>query len=394
MNEEREFSFLHLFKYALRYFLIVVLCVMLGIGVGVLGLLEDTHTNYEQYTGSLRLNFGEYVAMSRPSMSLSESDFAMSTREISQILETACDASVYSSTVADYIEVLYPGVESETRKVEIFYQDLQVYYGTDSLIVNFYYDVRSEEDRAIARGVVGTYLKHAKANVEANYPEFAQPEHQNVLVLTNVQRDLSLPAEKQESNTEPSSTSRLIHVALYAMVGGVLGVVIILAMYFLDPRLKSVKDVFYNDANCEVIHADEDNSVTEFIARLKGAGAKRILLAAPIRDDKLEAWAEQLGARLTAMESEAKIVKFDAKDPEWLTHFDGQEDQESEYVIYLYNNIKDNAVFYLSSHVEATAFFVDQSNVKIKEFRAVAQEIGDRRYICTLIHNTGNVYLD
>lgn len=393
MSEEREFSFLNLFKYALRYLVIIVLCAMLGAGIGVLGIARRTNTNYERYTGVLQFNLVKYMDLTHPGETLSEGDYAVSARQVSQILETACGSVVYSKTFNEYADRLYPNTPELADRTDMFYQSLIVGYATDSLVVNFYHDIKSEEDRTLAKEVIATYLQYAQENIKANYPQFAEEAYANVLSTVDAQRDLSLPEEIKESNAKPELMSGVVNVVIYAVIGGALGCGIVFAMYFLDPRLKSVKDVFVDPAQSDVIDVGEEGAVTEFLARLKGIGVRRLLLAAPVQDAKLESFAAELEAQLKEMGNGATVINFSAEDSAWLTYFDNKV-LPTGYEIYLYNEVNANAAFYLSSKVEATAFFVDQSRVKVKLLRTLAQQLNGSKYVCTLIHSQGNVYLD
>jgi hypothetical protein len=94
------------------------------------------------------------------------------------------------------------------------------------------------------------------------------------------------------------------------------------------------------------------------------------------------------------MDTPVKVTHFDSKSASWLTHFEKDYEKSEAYEIYCYNCINPNAVYYLSGKVDATAFFVNQSCVKSKMLRGLVSQLEDNRYLCTILHSVGNVYLD
>ena len=240
---------------------------------------------------------------------------------------------------------------------------------------------------------MAAFLENAVQNVEKEHADFAALSDTNVISVSAVERDLSLPADLRESNTPPSLTSRAIDVMIFAVLGGALGVIVLLGMYFLDPRLKNLKDIFVSEAHCEVIKMEDEHAARKLIARAKAVNAKRLLLCAPIEDGKLAEFVKALSDTLAAVHSDVKVTCFDAQSANWLMHFDSAAPSEG-YEIYCYNSIDPNALYYLAGKVDASVFFVDQSRAKIKTLRALAEQLEGNPYLCTVLHSVGNVYLD
>ena len=136
--EEKEFSFGYFFKYAWRYILVIILCSALGVGVGVmLPTKATTVTKLEKYTGAIRFNVSEYTALQHPvGAELTEGDYYLYTRQLSQAIETARAPEVAADTFAALQDSLYPKLSAE-KKSEAFYKDLAIEATTDAMIVSF-----------------------------------------------------------------------------------------------------------------------------------------------------------------------------------------------------------------------------------------------------------------
>ncbi len=394
--EEKEFSFGYYFLYALRHGLIVLLCVVVGVALGLVHSLTYSTTHYEAYSGNMKFILSEYAEIMFPSLStIQQGDSDICTQQLTQIVETARDTKVMAKTFAENKNSIYSGL-SEKEKLERFYTDFTIEPGTYSFTVGFVYDVNSQSEREAVKKIVADYFVFALENVKTVYPEFEGDEYASVINIGEVERnyDFENTDEIFESNEKPS-------MVISILIGGILGVavsaVILLIMYLLDRHVKSVKNLL-SPQQAEIINADEDGSVIKFIAKLQVSDANRVLISSSIPDEGFDAWASELCNSLHLGNSKIKFVAFSesvlpdyVERGDWKT-FDGKE--EEGMVIYLYNNMTPGVLCYLANRVDGVALLLDQKNTSEKAFTKAIEDTKATKYICTVLHNVTNTYLD
>ena len=59
--EQLEFSLSRFIKYAFRYILVVVLCVAIGLGAGLMLAKNAKQANYEKYTARMSFDITQYA---------------------------------------------------------------------------------------------------------------------------------------------------------------------------------------------------------------------------------------------------------------------------------------------------------------------------------------------
>ena len=284
MTQEKEFSFIRFCKFTMRYFLIGVLLVALGLGIGAATALAANSTNYEKYTGSMTLNVAHYAALA----GLSTTDSTVLTSQASQIMETASSIRVKSQTFEALQDQLYPSVKNKSDKLKLFNPDLVIKNGTDSLTVNFIYDVTpderitEEENRALAQKVVETYLAFAAQAVREQYTVFANDAaFSQVFSVSRIQPSYELSESILDSN---KGVSLLKRAAIGGIAGAALAAALIFGLYLFDPRIKSVEDVL-PPSQATVLRVEDESAVLKIIARAKAIGAKSIALPTLSKDD-------------------------------------------------------------------------------------------------------------
>lgn len=392
MTEEKEFSFVRFLKFTLRYFLIGVLLVALGLGIGAATALASKSTGYEKYTGSMTLNVARYAALA----GLSTADSTVLTSQAAQIMETAGSISVKSRTFEALQDELYPSAKSKSDKLKLFNPDLVIKYGTDSLTVNFIYDVTPEPDwpevqkRALAQKVVQTYLAFAAQAVREQYAVFASEEaFAAAFSLSRIQQSYELSESILDSNR---GVSLLKRAAIGGIAGGALAAVLIFALYLFDPRIKSVEDVL-PPAKATVLRAENEGAAVKLMARAKLAKARRIAVVTLCQDDAYAAWVDDLVSYLKKSGASIKVVTFDANSTDWLTYFQNSDAPITDYELYFYNADNTEIAVYIASNADFSAFFVDQRRVMAKLLQKNVEGISGDSYNCTIIHNTDRAYV-
>ena len=388
--EQFELSLTRLIKYAFRYILVVVLCVAIGLGGGVLLAMNKEPANYEKYTARLTFDITQYVHATSGSVLVSEGNYHLHARQLAQIVETACGSEVAAQTFDALKNVLYEnGSKMEDSKSETFYGDLEVKLATDAFTVSFVYDVANDADRAEALKVLETYLSFAKAAVVEKYPEFATEAYANVISAGEIKQDFDMADEYIKANTEEGVLGNAL---LGAIVGGLLSAVIIFVGYFFDPRIKSVSELLPEEKS-SVLVADKEDAMLSFAACLKASNAKKLLLAAPEKDEKFSDFAERVQAYLAQTGANVKTICVDTQNAAWFTQLDEIEKTEG-YVLCLCNGAGNEVLSCLAAKTEVAALFVDQKAVMAKRLQAAVNGIEDNTYLCTVLHNVGRAYLD
>ncbi|MBE6629726.1 MAG: hypothetical protein E7624_02615 [Ruminococcaceae bacterium] len=390
MVEEKVFSFTRFVKYMLSKILILVICAVLGAGVGLLLTVGEEKQNYEKYSGRMSFDIVEYAALLKPEGHLSEGDFSAIEIHLTQIIESCRTSDVIAKTYEQVKDRLYPTWESETARNQAFYVNFLVTNGTNALNIIHYYDVRNDEDRACAVFVIDTYLQTVRETLQVKYPELAGDAYDKVVTVSEVVQDRAFSVELQTKNQRQSV---LAYILIGAVAGAVVGGGVILALYLFGTRLKSTADVLPAD-KATVIRADDAGAVGAFLARVQAAKARRIAVLTLQKDEKYEAWVAKLQDALQKSGATVKTVTFCAEGTEWISYFKERAVQESDYELYLYNDDSVEIASCLAGQAELSAFFFNQSEVKAKKLEQGVAGISGDSYSCTLIHSTNRSYLD
>ena len=386
--DQLEFSLSRFIKYALRYILVVVLCVAIGLGAGVLLAKNAKQANYEKYTARMSFDITQYARANGAVQELSEGEYNLYARQLAQVAEAACGPEVAAQTFSLLHGELYVSGHQDDKS-ETFYADLEIKPGVDAFVVSFVYNVQNEGDRAEAQKVISTYLDQAIATVQAKYPEFASAGYANVIVKGEVKQDFDLKEDYLEANSPQGIMGKAL---LGIIAGGALSAVIIFAAYFLDPRIKSLKELLPEEKSA-VLLADSENAVLALAARIKASGANRVLLAAPAADAAFAAFAERLQAYLAQTGANVNTISVDTQNAAWFAQLD-QPEQAEGYTLCLCNGAGNEVLSYLAGKADMTALFVDQKKVMAKTLKAAADEIPANAYLCTVLHNIGRAFLD
>ena len=390
--EEKEFSFGYFFKYAWRYVIVILLCSAIGLGLGVIFAGRTTQSSVsEKYTATIRFNSNKYAEAVHVG-ELTEADYALYSRMLSQILETAHSPEVAANTYISVKDSLYTNKAGRTvsDKSQKFHENLELVVNTDAIVVSFTYAVESDEDKALAKKVVETYVQKATDNVKSKHPEFAEEAFAGIITVSEIEQTFELDKKKIE---QPFTLSPLLGAVLGAMIGAILGAVVLFVAYLADPRIKTVKDVL-PEGCCSVVCADRADGVTNFAALVKAADAKKILIAAPVADALCGEWTDKLSAYLTATGAKVKKVIFEAGNPVWFNYFENAKGETADFELYVCDNAESGVVAYISRNTDVAAVFADLKAVKAKTLKATVESTDGCQYLCTLTHGAGRAYLD
>jgi len=392
MTQEKEFSFVRFFKFTLRYFLVGVLLVALGLGIGAATALSTKKTNYEKYTGTMTLNVANYAAAS----GISTTESTVLSSQASQIMEAAGAESVKSQAFATLCKEIYPDVADETDKLRLFNANLEIKYGTASLTVSFIYDVTAESaggeqaKRELAQRAVTSYLKLATMAVREQYPVLNDDAtFAKVFSISRVQPSYDLSESVLASNKGVSVVSRAM---LGGIAGGVLAAALIFSLYLFDPRIKSVEDVLPPE-KATVLRFEDENAAVKLMARAKVAGARRIAILSLSKEDSYEKWTEHFVDYLKKSGAAVKVVSFTAQGTEWLSYFQAPTKDEADLELYLYNEEVAGIASYIASNADMSVFFVNQRAVMAKTLQKNVEAISNNSYNCTILYNTDRAYV-
>lgn len=386
--EQLEFSLSRFIKYAFRYILVIVLCVAIGLGAGLMIGKSAKQANYEKYTARMSFDITQYARANAAFNNITEGDYNLYARQLMQVVEAACGPEVAAKTFNLLQTDLYNASHAD-QKSESFYKDLEVKPGTDAFTVSFVYDVQNDGDRVEAQKVISTYLEQAVATVQAKYPEFATEAYADVIAKSEVTQDFDLKDEYLEANAGQGVFGMVL---LGAIAGAALAAVIVFAGYFLDPRIKSVKELLPEEKST-VLRVDDENAVLAFAARIKASEAKSILLASPVQDGAFEGFVARVQEYLEKAGAALQVITVDTQNAAWLTQLEQPQETEG-YVLCLCNGAGNEVLSYLSGKTDVTALLVDQKKVMASTLKKAVDEVECGAYLCTLLHNVGRAYLD
>ncbi len=393
MTQEKEFSFARLFKFAARYAVIAVLLVAIGLGLGVASALTAKKFNYEKYTGSMVLNLANYAAISRIDYT---QDATVLNAQAAQIIETATSASIKTKTFEALHKELYPLKKTEMEKLELFLSALEIKTGTNSLCVNFVYDVNANNDtarteqRTVAKKVISTYLALAATAVREQHSLLENDQvFEYVFTINRAEQSYDLTEDFLAKNEDVSIVSRAV---IGAIAGAVVAAAVIFALYLLLPHIKSVEDVLPAQ-KAAVLHTKDKNAAIALVARAKAAGAKRLAVLSLSKDDDYLIWTNDLVEQLKRSGISVKVVCFTAQDSEWLSYFRSPAIGDADLELYLYNDDITAIASYIASNADLSAFFVNQRKVKARTLAQSVEAISGDSYGCTVIHNPNLSYV-
>ena len=210
METEKEFSFRSYFVYAMRKWIILVLCVLIGAGAGVYYSMSYKATNIVMYEGTISFDVAEYGSLYYPG-ELSDGTYSICEAKGRSIMDVASIPKL-KSDVYDAVKTrIYPNEKSESAKIQKFLTNL---------------NITRDEDKEAAYNVVYTYINLAKLDIyaanpglkEKNDAAIANGTGGKVIIESSigVNYDTAVFGDLTQSNKKPS----LVTSPLIGGVGG------------------------------------------------------------------------------------------------------------------------------------------------------------------------------
>ena len=236
----KEFSFKNYFIYAFRYWLIVAICAVLGLGAGLVSGIMLRDKEYVKYEGN--------VAISGVSSFFEDlSDKAEIPANLYNTIKSEALSVMRSQLVADKT---YQHLGKEWRELEInkkltvneakdkFYERLQVVDSSYYISVSFVQDKKTND--GFSAKAVNTYLELAKAEAVRREPMLADRVGDSPETIDS-KLIISLAEERVENTLDGLG---LLKGAVIGVVGGfVAAMIAMLIAYYIDKRITSYGDI-------------------------------------------------------------------------------------------------------------------------------------------------------
>ena len=248
METEREFSFKSYFIYAVRKWIVPVLCVLIGVGAGVYYSLAYKTTNIIMYEGTLRFEVDDYRTLYCGQEQFGDGEYSICEAKGRSMIDVAATPKLKSQVYEKVKGEIYPDIKSEAEKRNKFFSNLKITRDSNfSLRVDFAYDIVRDEDKGIAYRVVSTYLYEARLDIRtANqtlYEKIAAAEAAGtkVDVIHESSIDENYDTAEFSGLTQSNSKPSLVTSSLIGGVGGLaVAVAIIRNMFLCDKRIKGL----------------------------------------------------------------------------------------------------------------------------------------------------------
>ncbi len=383
METEREFSFKSYLIYAVRKWIIPVLCVIVGIACGVFYSLTYKTTNIVLHESTLSFDVTEYSNLYYPG-DFSDSVYSLCSSKGSSIIDIAVVPKLKSDVYDKVKDIVYPKEKAETVKVKKFLENLQVSrVSTFAMRVDFAYDIKSDEDIEVAKNVVKTYIDIAKAEIYAQNAGFCEKEKASVdaggsYVLTSstigANYDTSIFSDLTDSNTRPSLIMSSIGGA---GVGLVVAIVIITLMYIFTKYIKRMQYlVGAEDARVFSEGADPyaNGSLVKLATVVTAEDVKSILVTSVNGDPESTKFAKEFSDSLASTGKKVKFVEFGEGKEDWRKYFATARDEDA-IEVYSFDCAEKGTLGYISAKAGNTCFVVNQSVVTAREFVAGVEEV-------------------
>lgn len=240
--EEQEFSFLELFKYALKKWFIIVAALVLGVAAAFVyayvGRSETPTVN--AYEGSIRY-VGDFP-------SADGSDFG--TRyELYKIKASAALAVMTSTQVKNEVyekfrNQLYPDLKKDEDRSEEFFKALNVTVSDNTMFLSFGRIVGSDlsNGATLTSDIVANYLETAAEAARKADPTLIGA---GKLIINEPVQLYNIKGYYELFGISDSGRSVSTWLVLGTFGGLILGAVIVLIIYAADPKIKSFRSVAY-----------------------------------------------------------------------------------------------------------------------------------------------------
>lgn len=247
---EKEMPLSRIIIYILRKWIILLIACVLGAISGLIYWVGFQTTDYRIYESTITFDLSKFTNMYAESVASGENWGEVHYSIIQWSAEDALSVitvDAIKTTVYDQNEsVLYPNTNLlKDAKRSQFFSSISTKRNANnySLTVMFAYDVLEENDIIVAEKVVEDYIKIAMEAVKQHYigTPYEGKMANNVVVDSGVAENRNNTTIESifgiSSNLKPSLLRTLI---MLAVIGIVLGLCIIIVVYFADKSIKSI----------------------------------------------------------------------------------------------------------------------------------------------------------
>lgn len=409
---EQEFSFKELFLYCLRRWYLLVIIFLLSIS-GFVGysLINSKPTNIFVSQGTITVKSIDEFKLEGEDLGLSYYA-TISQRAVNFMLAESVKTRVFEK----YCDQLYPTV-SRAEKQRLFTSEFKAEKTTDyGITVSFARSYKDDKDKALTKEVVSYYMSQA--------------------VIESVQDSALLDGKLTSSAlyevlyVSPDGFSGQIDLTTALLMGGgvglVLGGLVCLSIFFIDPKIKSFKAISYFAGEClGVIRKDEDweKCSVDFDTYFHAKGSKIIALtnsnshhdkavAETFASGSVNAGRKVLLINMGETDNfskfllgEAAIEKIDEYDI--LTYSDTQQwtkllSQEKKFhdlsarydkVIIDIPNNNDGTVGIVTFISDSVVISINQGTTQKKEFLNLCRQLSKEKLAGVVIHSLTNSYV-
>ena len=400
METEREFSFKSYFIYAVRKWIVPVLCVLIGVGAGVYYSLAYKTTNIIMCEGTLRFEVDEYRTLYYGQTQLGDGGYSICEAKGRSMIDVAATPKLKSQVYKKVKDEIYPDIKSETKKRNKFFSNLKITRDSNfSLRVDFAYNIVRDEDKGIAYRVVSTYLDEAQLDIRtANsglYDKIAAAEAADVIHRSTIDEnyDTAEFSGLTQSNSKPS----LVTSSLIGGVGGLaVAVAIITILYLCDKRIKRLQYlVSEEDARVFSAGADPyaDGSLVKLATAVTSEKPEALLIASIAPDEEAKKYAAAFAEALSATGKKSKLVEFGEGKEDWKKYF-AADRTDDEFEIFSFDGSEKGALGFIAAKAGNACFVVNQATVRANDFAAAVDEVNaaGARYFGTVLYNVTDSY--
>lgn len=229
---KKEFSFKNYVVYALRYWLVLAICAVVGLGAGLLyGILSD-RDNGVVYEGNIAVagisSFFDSTTMEKET---NETYNLIRSNAINAMIAEQVRADLFTQVQSEWMALKNYSASSLPAARKSFLSSLSVRQSGIYVYVSFSQQTAGDKENAFSEKAVNTYIELAKdaaADIEKIFTEGDK------LIVTNASRVDSI---------ESDSMGIFMSSIIGTVIGVVLGALAMLIVYLADRKITSYNDI-------------------------------------------------------------------------------------------------------------------------------------------------------
>ena len=385
---EKEFSIGKYLKYVLRKWIVLLVCLVLGVGASaVIGLMSKEKTIHV-YEGSVAINLNSYIVAKRgDTVGMLEGEYYNYSNAVNATISSIVDKNELKSKTYEAVKSEIYKKSDESERQQKFSEAFLIKVVGSQVIVSFIYECKTDEDIALAKKVVNQWIALASEEIKATDAVYSLEN--GSLGVTEAYREYDITNDRYKDIIEIEEKQSLVTLALIgAIVGAVVGVVINTVIYALDKKVKSVEDLLPED-KAIVLNAGAEltdkKALTNLYAGVAVKEVKKLLIAGVGKSAGASEFSEAFVSYAAECGKDVKLVK--------LTDCKKEKFDEEGATVYIYEGAEESEIKYLSSRVDATALVADHQAVTANEFALTVEACGEN-YLGVNFYNLTKSYLD